>query len=195
MRVLTAAQMANIDRRAIEDLGVPSLVLMENAAIGVVEAIGERFPDAGSVGIVCGPGNNGGDGLAVARHLHARGYEVTLAMVGDRQKLSDDCRSQLEIVDAIGLAVDQISAEADLDTWISRAQEWGLIVDALVGTGLSRPLGDLYESVVERVNRCGVTVLSIDLPSGVVADRARLEGPAIEAKLTVTFAAPKLAHV
>jgi NAD(P)H-hydrate epimerase len=187
--------MANIDRRAVEELGIPSMVLMENAAVGVADALGERFPEVETVGILCGPGNNGGDGLAVARHLHARGYEMALATVGDRSRLSGDCRRQLEIVEALGLTVDAITGEADLDRWFALASSWDLLIDALFGTGLSRPLVGLYEVVVDRVATCGLEVLSIDLPSGLLADRAQPEGPAVEATLTVTFAAPKVAHL
>src|SRR4030095_13513310 len=96
MKVLDSQQMRDLDRAATEQLGISSLVLMENAAIGVADAIGERFPDVRSVAIFCGPGNNGGDGLAAARHLAVRGYDCTLFTVGPAPRPGGDAARQLE---------------------------------------------------------------------------------------------------
>src|SRR5687767_15996237 len=103
MRVLTAEAMRALDRAAIDELGVPGLVLMENAAIGVVEAIGEVYPRAASVAVFCGPGNNGGDGLAVARHLAVRGYQVETVLAAGGRALGGDAAVQLGIVRALEL--------------------------------------------------------------------------------------------
>lgn len=191
MRVLTAAEMRAADRRAIEELGVPPLVLMENAALGVVEALAARFPAAERVAILCGPGNNGGDGLAVARQLLTRGYDVRVALAPCGRDLSPDCAAQLAICRAIGLDCTELPPGADL----GEALEADLLVDALFGTGLARPLEGEWARLVETLAALPVPVLAVDLPSGLDADRQRPIGPFLPATLTVTFAAPKPAHV
>ncbi|HET7040596.1 MAG TPA: NAD(P)H-hydrate epimerase, partial [Gemmatimonadales bacterium] len=115
MRILTAEAMREVDRAAIEELGIPSLVLMENAAIGVVEAIGESFGEAESAAIFCGPGNNGGDGLAVARHLSVRGWEVRIFLVTGGRQLSGDAAT-LDRCRELELAVELLPEASDVDT-------------------------------------------------------------------------------
>ena len=110
MRILTAEAMREVDRAAIEELGIPSMVLMENAAIGVVEAIAEAYGDAESAAIFCGPGNNGGDGLAVARHLSVRGWEVRIFLVTNSHELSADAAAQLGICRKIELPILEIAS-------------------------------------------------------------------------------------
>ena len=97
MRILNAESMREVDRAAIEDIGIPSLVLMENASIGLVDALAEGYPEASSAAIFCGPGNNGGDGLALARHLTIRGYHVEVTLITAGKDLSGDAAVQLEI--------------------------------------------------------------------------------------------------
>ena len=195
MRVLTTDQMRRIDQRAIEDLGIPSLVLMENAAIGVADALGRSFPEVLRVAILCGPGNNGGDGLAVARHLFARGYSVTIAILAASGSLGNDCGVQLDIVQRIGLEVAFLATESDVKGWFDSHEESDLMVDALFGTGLSRPLEGLQELAVSQMLASRAPVLAVDVPSGLDTDLPELIGPHCPAELTVTFAAPKLAHL
>ncbi|MEO8276313.1 MAG: NAD(P)H-hydrate dehydratase [Thermoanaerobaculia bacterium] len=193
MRVLTAAEARAFDRWAIEELGVPPLVLMENAAFAVAEAVGESFSTARRVSIFCGPGNNGGDGLAVARQLLTRGYEVAIALANFGRALSNDCARQLEICQAMELTVVELG-----DDWretAALAAEADLVIDALFGTGLERPLLAPYAELVEWLNSLPVPRLAIDVPSGLDASRAHPIGPAIRASVTVTFAAPKIAHL
>jgi NAD(P)H-hydrate epimerase len=195
MRVLDAEQMRGVDRAAIEGLGVPSLVLMENAAIGVADAIGERFPEARRVAIFCGPGNNGGDGMAVARHLAGRGYECRMFAVGPSPAASSDAALQRDIVARLGLEVSGIESEAEVAAALAQVRDCDLVVDALFGTGLSRPLAQPYAALVDGLSRLGVSRLAVDLPSGLDASRAETIGPHFIADLTVTFAAPKIALV
>jgi len=195
VRVLTAAAMREVDRRAIEELGVPGAVLMENAALGVVDALTARFPQVERVGIVCGPGNNGGDGLAVARHLLSRGYEVRVALADGGRPLSGDAALQLRILEAIGLSPVRLGPEEDPAAPVAWLAACELLVDALFGTGLARPLSGWAGRLVEALDRLPLPRVAVDLPSGLDGDRPEIPGPALRADLTVTFAAPKVAHV
>ncbi len=194
MKILTPEAMRAVDRAAIEDIGIPSLVLMENAAIGVVDALAERFPEARSVTVLCGPGNNGGDGLAAARHLAVRGYLVRTFLVGEREP-GGDAGVQLTICRNQGLEIRRVSEEGGGRRLIEAARDSDLVVDALFGTGLSRPLEGQVAELVEMINRLPVPRLAVDLPSGLNGGSNEIPGPHLEAELTVTFAAPKLAHV
>jgi NAD(P)H-hydrate epimerase len=193
--VLDAAAMRAVDRAAIEELGILGLVLMENAAIGVADAIGERFAAAHDVAILCGPGNNGGDGLAVARQLAARGHRPRVGLAFGGRAPSSDCAAQLAIVRRMALDVVEIAEVAALGGVLGGAD---LVVDALFGTGLDRALEGFYADAIGEIARrrgAGAPVLAVDLPSGLDASRARPIGPHVVADLTVTFAAPKIAHV
>ena len=197
MRVLTAGQMREADRRTIEALGVPSLVLMENAGREVAAAIEAAFGDlvGQRVAILCGRGNNGGDGFVVARLLHQRGVHVSVFLVGRRSDVKGDALANLERVQGLGLGVVDIGRQLE---WERHAPEFArhtLIVDALFGTGLASPLTGLLATIVDDVNRAGVPIVSIDLPSGLSADTHELIGPSVRATLTVTLGAPKLSLV
>lgn len=198
MRILTAETMREVDRSAIEDLGIPSLVLMENAAIGVVDAIGEAAGEIGaaeSAAVFCGPGNNGGDGFAIARHLAVRGYEVRVFLATGGRKLSGDAEIQRDICRKQGLQIDEIASTDDARAALAAARDLDLIVDALFGTGLARPLEGLFAELVEGIAELAVPCVAVDLPSGLNGSRAEILGPHVRAALTVTFAAPKVAHV
>src|ERR1043165_7181179 len=114
MKILTAAQMRNIDRRATERFGIPSIVLMENAAVAVVDAIAAHYPNADRVAIICGVGANGGDGLAVARHLENRGVVPMVILVGDRAKLAGDALTNLNICSLLGLPIYEVKDESQV---------------------------------------------------------------------------------
>jgi NAD(P)H-hydrate epimerase len=192
--VLTAEEMREVDRRAIEEVGLPGLVLMENAAIGVVDALAEEFPEAERVFVVCGPGNNGGDGLAVARLLDARGYRVEVLLASPKP-LRGDAETQRAVAQQLGLTIFEAREEQDLAAPLARGRDADLVVDALFGTGLSRPLAGFWRAVVEGVGKLPAPRLAVDLPSGLDGSRPRIPGPHLTAQLTVTFAAPKVAHV
>jgi len=195
MRVLDAEAMREVDRAAIEDLGIPSLVLMENAAIGLADAIGETYPEATSAAIFCGPGNNGGDGLALARHLTARGYQVEVRLVHGGGSLSPDAGVQLEICKKQGLTIHEYGPGDSKREAVDSASHLDVVVDALFGTGLTRPLAGHFAEIVEAINTLSVPCVAVDLPSGLNGSTATIMGPHIQAELTVTFAAPKIAHV
>ncbi len=195
MRILSAAEMREVDRRAIEDIGIASLVLMENASVGVADAIAESFADVETVVIFCGPGNNGGDGLALARHLDARGYRLRVFLVVGSSRPGGDAAVQLEILRRSALHVETIDAATDIRPLIADCSGYDLIVDALFGTGLGRPLAGHFAELVEGLNALARPILAVDLPSGLDGSRAELPGPHLRARMTVTFAAPKVAHV
>lgn len=194
MRVLNAVQMKEADRQTIQEVGIPSLVLMENAGRQVVAAMEAAYPDLpdSQVAVLCGRGNNGGDGFVVARTLLQRHVDVSVFIVGTVAEVRGDARTNLDILGRLGLTVVEI---ADPQSWELHFSEIGacdLIVDALFGTGLSKPLTGLLETIVADVNASGIPVVSIDLPSGLSGDTADLIGDSIEATTTVTLAAPKL---
>jgi len=191
MRVLEVAATREIDRRATEEFGIPSLLLMENAALGVVEALGEGFPEADRVLILCGPGNNGGDGLAVARHLDARGFDVEVWLVGESD-LRGDAAVQQQICARQGVASRRVTVQDDLP---AGPHEWDVVVDALFGIGLTRPLAGIHASVVDWLAGQSTPCLAVDLPSGLSGDSASVIGPHVRADATVTFETPKPAHV
>ena len=198
MRVLTAEGMREVDRSAIEGLGIPSLVLMENAAIGVVDAVAEAsgpIGEAESAAIFCGPGNNGGDGLAIARHLVVRGYQVRIFLVTGGRQLRGDAGAQLDICRKMELPIEEITSSEDILEALAAAQDLDVVIDALFGTGLARPLDGLYAELVEGINDLLVPCVAVDLPSGLNGSQHEPLGPHVRADLTATFAAPKVAHI
>src|SRR6476660_4848364 len=144
------------------------------------------------VGVLCGRGNNGGDGFVVARPLAQRGIEATVFLLGSVSDVRGDARTNLEILGRVGVTVVEIVNAQEWELHFSEISECDLIVDASVGTGFHGPLTGLLESVVADVNGLGVPVVAIDLPTGVSADSHEIEGDAIEASMTVTLAAPKI---
>ena len=194
MRVLNAAQMREADRRTIDDIGIPSLVLMENAGRQAVAAMESIYSDLleRQVAILCGRGNNGGDGFVVARTLVQRGVDVAVFLIGRVSEVRGDARVNLEILGRLGLTVVEIADSQAWELHFSEVGDCTLIVDAIFGTGLNAPISGFIESVVTDVNESGIPVVSIDLPSGLSADSSDPIGPSIEAGLTVTLAAPKL---
>ncbi|GMV23119.1 MAG: bifunctional NAD(P)H-hydrate repair enzyme Nnr [Acidimicrobiia bacterium] len=197
MRILTAAQMREADRRTIEDIGIPSIVLMENAGRQVVTAIDGSFEQADTLtyAVLCGKGHNGGDGFVVARTLMERGVAVTVYLVGKAGDVRGDARTNLGVLERLGADIVEI---ADATAWELHAPAVlgaDVIVDAIFGTGLSGPVHGLVASIVEDVNASDVPVVAVDVPTGIDAGSSDVPGPAVEATVTVTFAAPKIAHV
>ena len=195
MRVLTSAQMQAADRTAIETVCLPSAVLMENAGRQVATAMEQHQPALPDqrVAVLCGKGNNGGDGFVVARVLAAAGTDVSVYLAVPASAVTGDAGGNLRALDALGLAVTEV---ADPGAWAAAIPEIAgvdLIVDALFGTGLSRPLDGHWAEVVRGLNATGVPIVSIDLPSGASADTGAVIGETIEAALTVTLGAPKVA--
>ncbi len=194
LRVLNARQMRAADRRTIDEVGIPSIVLMENAGRQVVAALETLVDDLPSraVAILCGTGNNGGDGFVVARALQQRGLEPAVFLIGATADVRGDARINLDILGQLGTPIVEIADASAWELHGSEATAAHLIVDAIVGTGLSRALAGLHETVVADVNASGASVVAIDLPSGLSADAAEPLGPSLHAAVTVTLGAPKV---
>src|SRR5436190_6652999 len=194
MRILNAAQMREADRFTIEDIGIPSLVLMENAGRQVVAAMEAAYESrlGGRVAVLCGRGNNGGDGFVVARTLMQRGIDASVFVVGPITEVRGDAKTNLEILGRLGITVVEINDEQSWELHFSEIAQCTLIVDAIFGTGLKSALGGMMETIVADVNASSIPIVSIDLPSGLSADTPQLIGDCIDASMTVTLATPKL---
>jgi NAD(P)H-hydrate epimerase len=194
MRVLNGAQMREADRRTINDIGVPSLVLMENAGHQVVAAMESAFDELASrrVAVLCGRGNNGGDGFVIARTLSQQGLKVGVFLLGRAADVEGNARTNLDIVGQLGLPVIELP---DSQAWELHGPEvvrFDLLVDAVLGTGLSKPLAGLLRTVVADINASPIPVVAVDVPTGLSTDSHAVTGEAIQAALTVTLGAPKL---
>jgi NAD(P)H-hydrate epimerase len=194
VRILTAAQMREADRFTIEDIGIPSLVLMENAGRQVVAAIEAAYEEqlAGRVAVLCGRGNNGGDGFVVARTLLQRGVDTAVFVIGSLGDVRGDARTNLDILGRLGLTVVEIGDEQSWELHFSEISQCTLIVDAILGTGLKAAVNGMLETVFADVNASDIPIVSVDLPSGLSADTPHLIGDCVSAAMTVTLAAPKL---
>ncbi|MCS5671070.1 MAG: NAD(P)H-hydrate epimerase, partial [Vicinamibacterales bacterium] len=186
--------MREADRLTIEEIGVPSMVLMENAGRQVVVALEGRFSDLTErrVAMLCGRGNNGGDGFVVARTLKQRGVEATVFVIGTISDIEGDARRNLEILGRIGMPVVEIADEQSWELHYSEICGFDIIVDAILGTGVKLPLVGLLQTLAADINGLAIPVVSVDLPTGLSADSHDVTGEAIEATLTVTMGAPKL---
>ena len=200
MKVLTADQMRDIDRLTTERFGIPSVQLMENAATRTVEAAQERFGNMRGrrALVICGKGNNGGDGAAIARLLVGIGATASVLLLGRVEETRGDARVNLERLrgprsqSRLIEIVDNQQLRGEV-----AAHSYDLVFDAMLGTGLTRPAAGLFEHAIELVNtRFEATpVVAVDIPSGIASDSSELIGPAVRARLTVTFTAPKLGNV
>jgi hydroxyethylthiazole kinase-like uncharacterized protein yjeF len=191
--VLTAAQMREADRRTIAG-GVPGATLMDQAGAAVARVVRERYPAPRRIAVLCGKGNNGGDGFAAARHLRDRQPEVFL--VGRREDVTGDAALHLERMEAAGIAVLAVPDEAAWHDARAEVGHAGLLIDALLGTGLREGASGLTGRVIEEVARwVTAPIVAVDIASGLSSDTGDLSGPALRADVTVTFAAPKHGHV
>ncbi|HPU00963.1 MAG: NAD(P)H-hydrate dehydratase [Firmicutes bacterium] len=191
MKVLTAAAMREADRRTIEELGFPEAVLMESAGMRVVEAIFALQPSPQRVLVVAGPGNNGGDGLVVARLLQQAGREVSLWITVPPEKYRGAALMNYQFLVHREFPVKHILDYTELGLFQADLGRVDLVVDALFGIGLDRPVEGLPAEIIKAINGCGAPVLAVDLPSGVHADSGKVMGCAVKARWTVTFAFPK----
>jgi len=186
--VFKAHEMKAYDRDTSDRIGIPSMVLMERAALAAVEVILRKGHVPGKVLIAAGCGNNGGDGLAIGRLLAFKGSEVVFFMAGNQAKMSVETKAQAAILKNSGFSI-QSNFEM---------KEYDMVIDALFGIGLSRNVEGIYYDVIEKINACGrrgAVILSVDIPSGICADTGSILGSAVRADLTVSFAFAKRGHL
>ena len=186
--------MREADRRTILEIGIPSIVLMENAGRQVVAAMEATFGELGDkrVAVIAGRGNNGGDGFVVARTLLQRGVDVSVFLLAAVSDVRGDARTNLEILGRLGVTAVEVTNGQDWELHFSDISACDVIVDAIFGTGLKSALEGMLQTVVADVNSSGIPVVAIDLPSGLSADTHEVPGDAIDAVLTVTLGAPKV---
>ncbi len=197
MHIVTAEQMQAADRHAIESFGIPSLVLMENAGAEVTDALAGVVADLDGVTVLvlCGTGNNGGDGMVVARRLHGRGARVLAALIGDRARLSPDAAHQWRLLKSFGVPTMTCADEAAWQRAAARLAASDVIVDALLGTGFRGSIAGLLARVIGDVNAQDALRVAVDVPSGLSGSLSATPGPSVLADLTVALGAPKICHV
>jgi len=197
MKLLYADQMKEIDRRATDNYLIPSLLLMENAGLRVLETvkgiIGELHK--AEVIILAGKGNNGGDGLVLGRHLMNAGATVDIFLLGESQNLSPDAYANYCILEKMEANLIPLRADEDFDRLMIALLSADLIVDAIYGIGFRGSLNNFETRVIQMVNLCKAPVVAVDIPSGVETDTGKVHGTALKADYTVTFALPKLGQV
>ncbi len=189
--VVTAQRMREIDQQAITEWGITGTVLMENAGRTVVDAIARFLPDFVQKRflVICGKGNNGGDGLVITRHLLNRGSQVTTLLLGRIADLKGDARTNAEILLKANHPIVEVTDTEQLAQFFTGHQ---VIVDAIFGTGLSAPPTGIFAEAINLINESSALVISVDIPSGVDADTGKILGLAVRAHLTVTMGLPKL---
>ena len=187
-----AAEMRSLDAAAIDGLGIPGAVLMERAGLAAAHEVLQRHPDAHRATIVCGAGNNGGDGFVVARHLRSAGLEVRTALVGPLTRLSPDARTNHDVCKRMGIPVIRTSDRAAVRRLLRTAD---VAVDALLGTGATGAPRGAIGAAVAALNAASCPVVALDVPSGVDASDGTIAGDAVRAGCTVAFHAPKVGLV
>ncbi len=197
MKVVTSAQMRDLDQTAIEGFGIPSLTLMENAGKAVAEITRSSYPEARFFAIFCGKGNNGGDGLVVARHLHQQGLKVEVFLLANESNLTGDSKTNLEALKNQNPVpiIHELSSEPELNESLSSLEEADIIIDALLGTGSKGPLHGMVAQAVDAINDSNKPVVSIDIPTGINPDKGFPTGKCIIPALTIMLGLPKLGLV
>lgn len=179
---ISRKEMIDADKRAINFYKIPSIVLMENAAMAFFSEVKDMYH---KFVVVSSCGNNGGDGLAIARHLYIRGREVKVYIAGNPDKMTEDCRINYEILKNLEVPINFLE-EDKLDKFSEAIRDY-FLVDAIFGTGLSREVQGFYKELIEKINLCSKATLSVDIPSGINADTGEVMGAAIKASETITF--------
>lgn len=179
---VNSKEMKLIDDYTIRVLNIPQIELMERAANQVVDVLMSRIKKTDRILVVCGSGNNGGDGIAAGRILYKQGYHVAILFIGDEDKASDGFRTQMSITRNLGIPTENHD----------KLDEYNIIIDAIFGVGLSRPVEGVYEEIIHKINAANCTVFSVDIPSGISADNGKVMNAAVKADFTVTFGHQKL---
>lgn len=183
--ILDSSRMQNADQYTIQELGILSAVLMEKAALKSVEIIEGYVKKEQSVLIICGSGNNGGDGFAIGRLLADKGYHPDIVFIGKKESRSEETKRQMAILERLQIPILEHMQE----------KEYDCIVDAIFGIGLSRDVKGAYKEVIDQINQMSGIKIAIDIPSGISADSGKVMGCAVKADHTVTFAYAKIGHI
>jgi ADP-dependent NAD(P)H-hydrate dehydratase / NAD(P)H-hydrate epimerase len=194
MKIVSAAEMREIDRLTTERFGVPSLSLMESAGTAVADFMLREYPSVRGIGVICGKGNNGGDGFVVARKLHEAGREVLVLLLANPAELRGDAAAMFEKMPVKPVLAD---SSAEFNGEKARAVlSADLLVDAILGTGFRPPVQGLYSEAISAMNATAVPIVAVDIPSGADSDSMHPQNEArARADAVVTFTAPKLAHI
>ncbi len=193
--VMTRDEARAFDFNAINSIGIPGAVLMENAGRSCAELVIEKLTGIKNpkVCIFCGTGNNGGDGYVIARHLKNAGFKITVVVCGDKSKVKGDAKTNLDILAALHQPVEQVEPDSsDIVRIIGKfGSKADMIIDCLLGTGLTGPVKNGYKLIIETINSSTCPVLAVDIPSGLDCDTGEPLGAAVQADYTVTFIALK----
>ena len=194
MKIVTAAEMREIDRVTSERFGVPSLTLMENAGTAVAAFVASEYPSAKRIGVICGKGNNGGDGFVAARKLHEAGRDARILLLAERSELRGDAA---EMFTRLPMPAVGVSKNEQFKTEPARAVlDADVLIDAILGTGFRPPVSGLYAEAIAEMNASTASVIAVDIPSGADADvMGEQVGAVAKADAIVTFTAPRPAHV
>jgi ADP-dependent NAD(P)H-hydrate dehydratase / NAD(P)H-hydrate epimerase len=192
MKVVTANEMLQIDRKTIEEFGIPCRVLMERAGTAIAAKIREVYGPK-KVVVLSGIGNNGGDGIVAARVLHKEGWDVNVFLSSKHEGLKGDALLQYEAALRFGVPVKQAETLFEHKTDFLRPHT--IIIDALFGTGLGKDIAGFYSDIINVLNRSKLSIIAVDIPSGISSDTGQVMGNAIKAECTVTFGLPKRGHL
>ncbi len=195
MKVVTAAEMRQIDQDTIEGIGIPGIVLMETAGSAIVRSIEQHYPACKRIGILAGKGNNGGDGIVIARQLAHAGRDVHLFLVSPPENFTGEAHINLQIAKNLKLRIEEISTDTtpgvEKDASLNYIASCELLVDAILGTGLRGEVRDPIATIISAINNLPIPILSVDLPSGLDADTGNPLGTCVQANRTVTIGLPK----
>ncbi|MFZ0613754.1 MAG: NAD(P)H-hydrate epimerase, partial [Desulfobacterales bacterium] len=196
MYLVTTREMQAIDRRTIDSFGLPGRILMENAGRGATAVILDTFPNLAAcrVGVIAGPGNNGGDGYVIARCLSQRDVAVTVFLLADRGRIAGDAAANLDLLAPLGVPVVEVPTLAAFDAARASMREPDIWIDALLGTGLQSEVRTYYKAAIDFINSLDRPVFAVDVPSGLNADTGQPCGTCIRAAATATFGFAKTGH-
>ena len=192
LKVVTAREMQLIDRTTIERYGVDGKILMERAGLAVTARIKDIFQDK-KVVVLCGSGNNGGDGFVVARIIHNEGRDVQVFLAANPKDLKGDAKINYQAAKQFGVKIQPLTKFLTQNSKLLTPDS--IIVDALLGTGLKKEVKSPLSQVIKKINRLKCPVISIDIPSGISSDNGQIMGSAVKAHYTVTFGLPKRGHL
>lgn len=197
LKIVSTAQMREIDAKSINKRKVPEIILMENAGLMAMRFLEELLGglDGKRVGVFCGGGNNGGDGLVLARHLHLNGVKTDVYLLAKKKSLKNSAKTNMQILVGMGINVEEILSDAALAKRETPMRHAHALVDAILGTGLNSPIKGVYKTAVEKINEWKNFCLAVDIPTGISSDKGAIYEPHIHADATITFGFPKTGMV